>query len=241
MPSMRPLLVPLVLLVGLAACGDPSTGPAASTLTPGASVTLAGRRGSERRFTITVPPGSTQLRVYTRDGSGDTDLALRHGAPPEADLYDCLSTSMTTTDECLLDAPAAGTWHITIVGQAAYEAVRLVANVTTAAAVEPLTSDIAITALAGGAGSLRMYAITVPAGAAHLDVELANGTGDADLFIRHGALPSYTLYDCASFSATSAERCGAWNPTPGTWYVRVDGYTGYSGLTLRATVTSAPP
>lgn len=240
MRSSRPLVAPLLLAL-LLGCGDSPTGPGGTRLTSGESRTLSGRAGTERLFTITVPEGSGHLRVQLREGEGDADLVVRFGSRPETGLYDCVSEELSTLEECLIDAPQAGTWYVLVVAHEDYEQVRLNASIGSATGAEALQSGVQLTPLSGGAGSFRMFAITVPAGASHLDVELSGGSGDADLFIRQGAFPLLTNYDCASFGGTTAERCGRAFPVAGTWYVRIEGFTPYAGVTLRATVTLTPP
>ena len=96
------------------------------------------------------------------------------------------------------------------------------------------------TGLAGAAGSQQFYAVQVPTGATSLRIATTGGTGDADLFVRYGAIPTTGTFDCASGAAYNDETCEVTSPLPGTYYVMVYGFSAYSGATLAAT-SGGPP
>ena len=58
--------------------------------------------------------------------------------------------------------------------------------------------------------------------AGQVGVEMT-GTGDADLYVREGALPTTSAYDCRPYRNGSTESCTAQGP--GEFYVSVRGYT----------------
>ncbi|WDE02157.1 pre-peptidase C-terminal domain-containing protein [Thalassomonas actiniarum] len=72
------------------------------------------------RHTIEVPAGTAKLTVETSGGSGDADLYLRSGSEPTTGSYDCRSWTSSNTESCVINNPAAGTWHV---GVHAYSAV----------------------------------------------------------------------------------------------------------------------
>jgi hypothetical protein len=81
------------------------------------------------------------------------------------------------------------------------------------------------------------YSFNVPEGTALLTVETSGGTGDADLYIRHGAKPMAYRFDCRSWGYSNAEKCEQHNPAPGTWNIGVYAYPkggNVSGLTVYA-------
>jgi aqualysin 1 len=67
-------------------------------------------------FRVTVPEGARDLQIRTSGGTGDLDLFVRHGSPP--DLYwwefDCGSGGMDNEELCVFDNPAAGDWYILV-------------------------------------------------------------------------------------------------------------------------------
>lgn len=87
------------------------------------------------------------------------------------------------------------------------------------------------------------YFVDVSDGATSLTVQMNGGSGDADLYVRFGAEPTFSVYDCRPFRNGNNETCQFDNPSEGRWYVMVHAYTPYSGATLSATVEtgSNPP
>jgi hypothetical protein len=76
-----------------------------------------------------------------------------------------------------------------------------------------------------------------------LTVSISGGSGDADLYVRYGALPTTSTFNCRPFLIGNYETCTFTAPAAGTYYVMIRGYTAYAGVTLLATVvtTSAVP
>jgi vibriolysin len=99
----------------------------------------------------------------------------------------------------------------------------------------PLTNGVPVTGLSGSSGSKKYYTLEVPAGQTSLKFETTGGTGDADLYVRFGSAPNSGTYDCRPYTGGNAEACNFTNPQAGTWYVMVNGYSAYSGLTLTGT------
>jgi Bacterial pre-peptidase C-terminal domain len=80
--------------------------------------------------------------------------------------------------------------------------------------------------------------VTVPAGTTSLVFNISSGTGDADLYVRLGAAPTTTTYNCRPYTGGNAETCTFNNPTAGSvYYANVRAYSAYSGVTLKATRT----
>jgi vibriolysin len=99
----------------------------------------------------------------------------------------------------------------------------------------PLGNGVPVPGLSGSAGNKKYYTLEVPEGATRLVVSLAGGTGDGDLFVKYGAAPSTSLYDCRPYKSGNTESCTFPSPPAGTWYVMVNAYSAYSGATLKAT------
>jgi serine protease len=106
-----------------------------------------------------------------------------------------------------------------------------------------LDNGVAVTGLSGAAGSERRYTIDVPNGAENLVIQISGGSGDADLYVRRGAPPTTSTWDCRPYLNGNNETCTEANPQAGTWHVMVRGYTSYSNVTLVASYSepsSAP-
>ncbi|MET0717240.1 MAG: S8 family serine peptidase, partial [Pseudoxanthomonas sp.] len=98
----------------------------------------------------------------------------------------------------------------------------------------PLVNGVPL-AVSGATGSQAYYSLVVPAGRTTLSFVMQGGTGDADLFVRRGQVPSDAFYDCTSAGGTNNETCTFNSPQAGTWYVRIVGFTAYAGATLTGT------
>jgi Lysyl oxidase/Bacterial pre-peptidase C-terminal domain/Chitobiase/beta-hexosaminidase C-terminal domain len=109
------------------------------------------------------------------------------------------------------------------------------AHAQTASAPRELTNGTAITSLAVAQGDKGYFKFTVPAGASRVDFVISGNNGDADLYVRYGALPSLTQWDYRPYSGNSNESVTVNNPQAGVWYVMVDAYRSFNGLTLKAT------
>ncbi len=105
--------------------------------------------------------------------------------------------------------------------------------------VNPLTNGVPVGSLSGGSGNKKYYALEVPAGQSSLAFEISGGSGDADLYVRSGAVPSTSTYDCRPYKAGNAEVCSFTNPRAGTWYVMLNAYSAYSGVTLKGTYSGS--
>lgn len=88
--------------------------------------------------------------------------------------------------------------------------------------------------LAGAAGSTQYFTVTVPAGATNLVFQISGGTGDADLYVNFGAVPTLSTYICRPYLTGNNESCLRPTPTAGTYHIMITGYEPYSGLTLAA-------
>ncbi len=85
------------------------------------------------------------------------------------------------------------------------------------------------------------FMVTVPSGATNLTASLTNNTGDPDLYTGDGFIPSRTNYTCRSINGSGQDdTCSHDNPTAGTWFVVVYGYTAATTtLTITYTIPSS--
>jgi len=104
-----------------------------------------------------------------------------------------------------------------------------------------LVSGQAIFNLSADAGEQQHFFINVPDGASQLDIQTLGGTGDADLFIRYNDQATELLYDCASLGATNSERCTFQLPPAGRYFILLDAWTQFEGVTLQADYQTQAP
>jgi microbial collagenase len=82
-------------------------------------------------------------------------------------------------------------------------------------------------AISGVQDSVLRFTLVVPEGASNLNFALNGGTGDADLYLKFGAAPSMTDYDCRPYLGGNNETCEISNVQAGTYYVMVYGYNSF--------------
>ena len=100
-----------------------------------------------------------------------------------------------------------------------------------------LEKDVPLTNLAGARSGKQYFKVSVPEGATGLTFTLSGGTGDADLYVRHGGAPTTTSYDCRPYRTGNNESCTFAAPAEGDWYVMLNGFSAYSGVSLVVTWT----
>jgi hypothetical protein len=91
---------------------------------------LGAPTGSSRTYKISVPAGSTALKITTSGGQGDADLYLKRGVPPSPSEIDFLSEAAGNGEVINVSAPAADDWYILIYGYEEYSGLSLTATVT---------------------------------------------------------------------------------------------------------------
>lgn len=88
--------------------------------------------------------------------------------------------------------------------------------------------------LSGARGSRKYYSFDVPEGASNLRIAIEGGSGDADLYVRFGAIPNGEEYDCRPYKTDSNETCFAEEPRAGRYIILVRGYTEFRDVLLTA-------
>ena len=97
--------------------------------------------------------------------------------------------------------------------------------------------------LSGNSASSQFHSVAIPANADNLHIELAGGSGDADLYVRYNAAPTSSTYDCRPYINGNDEVCEFASPNTGTYHILVYGYTSFTNTTLSVSYTlsgSAP-
>jgi hypothetical protein len=207
-----------------------------------AKAAVAAAPGDEATMSATLSTRITLSNTGTAalNWTAASDRAWLSLTPPGGVLNTGYTALLDATASS--DGLAAGTYTgaLTVVDPAATNSPGVV-NVTVNV-VEPVMLLVGTprTGLSGAQGSLRYYAVQVPAGATSLRIATSGGTGDADLYVRYGQIPTTSQYDCASGGGTNDDSCQVASPLPGTYYVLVRGYNTYSGATLAATSGGVP-
>ncbi len=208
------------------------------TLTNGTPVAnLSFSAQQSRYFTLQVPAGASNLKFVTSGGSGDVDLYVKFGSQPTTTTADCKSEGSTNAETCTISNVQAGTYHVLAYGYSASSGVSLTGSYSTGGGGDgtiTLTNGTAVS-VATATGASKMYKITVPAGRSSLTIQSSGGTGDLDLYVQRGSLPTRTSYLRKSEGSTNSETITISSPTAGDYYIMAYGYSAVSGASLRAT------
>ena len=86
--------------------------------------------------------------------------------------------------------------------------------------------------LAASTGNWVYKTIVVPAGKTQLNVSMSGGSGDADLYLRPGANPTTSSYQCRPYKTGNTESCSIANPQAGNWIVGIRAYSSFSGVSV---------
>jgi vibriolysin len=102
-----------------------------------------------------------------------------------------------------------------------------------------LQNGVGVT-LSGATGTLSDdYTVAIPAGASNLVIAISGGSGDADLYVKFGSAPTLSSYDCRPYKNGNSESCSFSAPQAGTYHVKLNAYSSYSNVTLKATWTES--
>ena len=111
-------------------------------------------------------------------------------------------------------------------------------SVTVTSTSNVLTNGVGITIADATVNHQQNWTMAVPAGATNLVFTLSGGTGDADLYVKFGSAPTLTSYDCRPYVAGNSETCTMSPVQAGTYFVMVNTYAAYSGVTLKGSYTA---
>ncbi|MFP2930215.1 M4 family metallopeptidase [Pyxidicoccus sp. 3LG] len=194
---------------------------------------LSDSAGNNKYYSLVVPTGATTLKFTTTGGSGDADLYVRFGAAPDSATYDCRPYQSGNAETCTITNIQAGTYYVMLNAYSTYSGVTLTGTYTTGTpSGNVLQNNVPVTGLAAASGASVSYTIDVPANT-RVVINTTGGTGDADLYVRFGAAPTTTSYNCRPYLSGNTESCSLTNTTAGKYYIMVRGYTAFSGVTLK--------
>ena len=81
--------------------------------------------GQTRHFTLELPENFSRVTFRSFGGTGDPDLYVRKDAPASTTTFDAKSVRPGTNSVVVLNAPAAGTYHVALHGTKAYAGVHV--------------------------------------------------------------------------------------------------------------------
>ena len=95
--------------------------------------------------------------------------------------------------------------------------------------------------LAASSGNSVDFTYTTAPSSQGIAFAIAGGSGDADLYVRFGAAPTTTTYDCRPYATGNTESCSFEPSDIGTYFVSIQAYQSFSGLTLTVSEAGGEP
>ncbi|MCI5146550.1 MAG: hypothetical protein D3923_13740, partial [Candidatus Electrothrix sp. AR3] len=169
---------------------------AATALTNDVSVAVSLSGGEEAFYSIQVPADASELQVTLSGGTGDLDLYTKQGTPPNTASYDCRPYLGGNNETCTHPNPAEGTWYIMVRGFSSGTSTLTATYTAGSGGSGTELSNGVPEAVSLAAGEEKMYSIQVPANVTKLEVKIAGGSGDLDLYTQQGTPPDTGSYTC---------------------------------------------
>ena len=204
-----------------------------TTLTSGQPISSSIERDKVKHYKVSASHGET-VSIVLNGLDNDADLHVRVGAKAKGGTYDCKSTNGgVNTDTCSVTLDADDDVYIRVYGFRS-------TNFTLKATVQN-----------GGAGNnhainrtdsvshgeTKFYTLEATEGQ-RLESILDQLNADADLYVRVGARPTGSEYDCKSTNGgTNQDTCALTINHTDTVYIAVDGYNATS-YRLRASLSN---
>jgi len=148
------------------------------------------------------------------------------------------STSTTTSPSHTYSAAGTYSVALTVTDNAGATNTKTQSVTVSSGSTGGLQNGVALTGLSGAKSAKLNYTVNIPAGASNLTIAITGSTSasnDADLYVKFGSAPTTSSYDCRPYKTGSNESCTVSSPQAGTYYIMLNGYTAFSGVSLKAT------
>lgn len=198
-----------------------------------AAFVFAGCSDDEPTGIDTLPWETTPRSVGILQGA-TTQIGVTGIAAGDVTWSSSDVTIATVNSAGLVSGVGAGT---TAINATAKSDGTIISSNVTVTAVPTLTSGVARTGISGTPGNPPYFKVIVPAGSTNLSIVMSGGTGDADIHVRFGALPTLSQFDCRPWAGGNNETCTFTPPQVGTYFIMIDPYVAFSGVSLVATIT----
>ena len=167
-------------------------------------------------------------------GTGDADMYVKFGSAPTDSSYDCRPYKNGNEETCN-PTREDGTYYVRVKAYSSFSGVSLTGKYSSVV-IDPVPRlDKTINNIAVSQGQWQRYTQDLYSGATDLKVTISGGSGDADLYVRHGAQSTSSAYDCRPWKNGNSETCNFPSPAKGTWHLDVYGYSSASGVTMHMT------
>jgi leucyl aminopeptidase len=214
----------------------PPPPPGDKVLKNGVPVTdLSATTGNDILYTMEVPAGATNIRFAINGGSGDADLYVRKGASPTDSTYDCRPYRNGNNESC--SGSGEGTYYVRLKAYSSFSGVTLTGSFVDNTGPGTPAIDETYNNVSVDKNAWTRYTQDLDGDYSLLLVTISGGSGDADLYLRHGSEPTTSSYDCRPYKWGNEESCTINAPQSGTWHIGLRGYSATSGVTLTIQAT----
>ncbi len=222
------------------------------SLTHTTTVSLTVASGATPDFSLSASPSTVSV-VQGGNGSSTVSVAASGGFTGSVALaasglptgvtaaFSPASTTSTSTLTLTASSTATtGTATVTVTGTSGTLSHSTTVSLTVTAPTggNVLQNGVAVTGLAATKGAQLAYTMVVPAGATGLQFVISGGTGDADMYVKFGSAPTLTSYDCRPYVTGNSETCTIATAQAGTYYVMLNAYATFSGVSLTGSYTT---
>jgi hypothetical protein len=187
-------------------------------------------QGEDLAFeTGTLAAGS--YTVTMTGASGDADLYVRVGSAPTHTVYDCRPYQSGSNEECKVNLTTSTKIFMVVNG---YEAGSNPFHIKVTGTMAPPAgtwAGMVETGTVAKSEEKRFQTPTLPVGKYTFAM---TGTGDADIYVRTGAAPTTTSYECRPYSSGSTENCVITLNAAAPIHVMVRGYATTSTYRVEA-------
>lgn len=164
-------------------------------------------------------PGTYTVTLAPQPGdTGDADLYVRTNGPPTLANYDCRPYQAGSNEQCQVTLTTSGKLFVMVHGYRAAKFRVLLGSGATTSTWEGLDEHGTVSQ-----HEEHRYETMVLA-AGHYRFALNGTTGDADLYVRVGAAPTVSTYDCRPNQDGSNETCSIELTAPAAVHLMVRGY-----------------
>jgi PKD repeat protein len=185
----------------------------------------AGNQSPDADFTFTTD----ELELNVTDASSDSDGSIVSWSWDFGDGNSSSSQDATNVYQ------AAGTYSVSLTvvdDEGASDTTTQ--SVTVSESGGETSGGITETGISPARGENISFTVEVPAGADSFVVDTSGGTGNVDLVINFGSLPTRFNNDCIQQGAGNSHNCTITNPEAGTWFIIVRGAAASSDAQLDA-------
>ncbi|MBC3875923.1 PPC domain-containing protein [Undibacterium flavidum] len=199
----------------------------------GQNVSVNMAAGTQSHYVLNVPSETKSVSFKLSGGTGNADLYVQQNVAASPSSYYAKSTG-PTNEENISKIAASSRYFVLVNALTQVQGATLVASYE-ASEIYFVTNGVPMTGISLAKDKQRYFVITVPAGKSKLTYQLSGGTGDGDIYLKYGALPSTTNYEKRSMGASNVETISIDFPRAGTYYLLLQAVSNVSAAKLLTT------